>query len=404
MRAMRLLSGAADDASLAHDVAAVGVADAVVVMMDSSGRELTRVRDASVPPGVPPQPDQVIRNLTRPALQRALYAALPPGTVVCGAAFAAAKPLPDGRVEVRFEAAAGEAPPEAAVVDVLVGADGIRSSVRSQLEKMGAPPRRPVYSGYRYYRGLVDLEKLGGADAWVASLGGTNNRIIYGASETCMLYQVSPTHASFARYCPAPEGSSRGVSPAEAKQHLMELCKGYPYPAPQMAEALEGGAIHLGELWSMPPSEEVWGAGCITLAGDAAHAVLPTLGQGAGQGVEDAVTLAITLHRAAASKAAAASGGGGAANAACRLSPAEVEAALRQYEAERGPHVQRVYHFSTSAFRSGVGESWLGRLRRNWQYRLMPAWLMKKATAWLTECTFAWDEAPPAAAAVAATA
>ena len=41
MRAMRLLSGAADDASLAHDVAAVGVADAVVVMMDSSGRFLS---------------------------------------------------------------------------------------------------------------------------------------------------------------------------------------------------------------------------------------------------------------------------------------------------------------------------------------------------------------------------
>jgi salicylate hydroxylase len=36
-----------------------------------------------------------------------------------------------------------------------------------------------------------------------------------------------------------------------------------------------------------------WASGCVTLVGDAAHALLPTLGQGAGQAIETAVELAV---------------------------------------------------------------------------------------------------------------
>ena len=36
-----------------------------------------------------------------------------------------------------------------------------------------------------------------------------------------------------------------------------------------------------------------WGSGCVTLIGDAAHALLPTLGQGGCQGIEDAVELGV---------------------------------------------------------------------------------------------------------------
>lgn len=41
------------------------------------------------------------------------------------------------------------------------------------------------------------------------------------------------------------------------------------------------------------PPQEVWGAGCVTLVGDAAHAMLPMLGQGASQAMESAVALAV---------------------------------------------------------------------------------------------------------------
>ncbi len=73
----------------------------------------------------------------------------------------------------------------------------------------------------------------------------------------CRLYQVSTTHASFARYIPAQVGTSRGISPEQAKHDVVELCKEYGNPAPAMAAALDPAGIHVGELWHMLPSK-VW--------------------------------------------------------------------------------------------------------------------------------------------------
>jgi salicylate hydroxylase len=40
-----------------------------------------------------------------------------------------------------------------------------------------------------------------------------------------------------------------------------------------------------------------WSKGCVTLMGDAAHPMVPHVGQGAGQSIEDAFTLAVLLEK-----------------------------------------------------------------------------------------------------------
>ena len=61
----------------------------------------------------------------------------------------------------------------------------------------------------------------------------------------------------------------------------------------QQLLAVHGGAPHPGSHVPCPvlSPQEVWGSGCCTLLGDAAHAMFPMLGQGASQSIEDAVVL-----------------------------------------------------------------------------------------------------------------
>ncbi len=52
------------------------------------------------------------------------------------------------------------------------------------------------------------------------------------------------------------------------------------------------------DVYDRKPARE-WGRGRVTLLGDAAHPMMPDLGQGACQAIEDAVVLADRLFKAA---------------------------------------------------------------------------------------------------------
>lgn len=71
-----------------------------------------------------------------------------------------------------------------------------------------------------------------------------------------------------------------------------------------------------------------WGRGRVTLLGDAAHTILPSLGQGACMAIEDAVVLGLKL-----------------------ASAGDPVAALRAYEAERYPRVRKMYDTARRAKR-----------------------------------------------------
>lgn len=209
------------------------------------------------------------------------------GAVRHGAEVSAVE-LQPGRVAVGFtDGTSGE-------YDLVVGADGPRSAVRT-LAALGGPPRP---AGQVVYRGVV----RGGpriAD-WTALLGQRSG------------FLIVPIGAG-RLYCYADEAGT--VPPADPLTRLRELFGDYGGPVPDVLGRLD--QVHVSV------TEEVelgrWFHGRVLLIGDAAHATAPTLSQGAAMALEDAVVLAESLRAAG-----------------------SVDAALLAYESRRRPRTRWV--------------------------------------------------------------
>jgi salicylate hydroxylase len=131
-------------------------------------------------------------------------------------------------------------------------------------------------------------------------------------------YVAGGRFMNFVGVCPAGEWrleswSARG----EVTDALAEFASWHPQVRAIIGAAL---ATHRWALYDRAPLAR-WSAGRVTLLGDAAHAMLPFLAQGACQAVEDAVVLAGCLAEA---------------------EPASAAAALIRYEAIRKPRASRI--------------------------------------------------------------
>jgi salicylate hydroxylase len=166
--------------------------------------------------------------------------------------------------------------------DVVVGADGIRSAVRGLLTR-----DRPVFSGYAAYRGLVSMDRLPAAARQPLV------RMWLGPGRHLVCYPVrGGTAMSFAAIAPSATASAESWSAAADPAELVAAFAGW-HPA---AVAVTEAASVVGR-WPLYDREPLaaWSTGRVTVLGDAAHPMLPFLGQGANQAVEDAVALAGAL-------------------------------------------------------------------------------------------------------------
>lgn len=222
----------------------------------------------------------------RARLQSVLLAALDPGVVRLGAGCVGVEQdgrgvtasLADGRTECG---------------DLLIGADGLNSTVRAQL--FGA--ERPRYAGYTAYRAVVpcghDRQERGhGFESW-------------GRGVRFGLVHSGPAEVYWFAAITAPEG--RGDGPAGRKGDLLSRFRGWHAPVEATIERTDEGAILHNDIYDRPPLRR-WSVGRITLLGDAAHPMTPSLGQGACQAIEDAVVLAECLRAGGASGVVAALG------------------------------------------------------------------------------------------------
>jgi salicylate hydroxylase len=181
----------------------------------------------------------------------------------------------------------------AAEAEVVVAADGIHSELRSHV----CPPSKPVFHGTISYRGLVARERLPDwpMDRWQMWAGPARHFLVFPVRHGTMVNYVG--------FVPTDEEMKESWSAPGDPALLRREFEGWD---PRIGQVLE--QVDKTFRWALYDREPLatWSSGRLTLLGDAAHPMLPHLGQGANQAIEDGMALATILAQADASAVPAA--------------------------------------------------------------------------------------------------
>ncbi len=190
--------------------------------------------------------------------------------------------------------------------DALIGADGIHSTVRRVLRG----PERPRFA-CRAYRGLIPREKVSDIPPETTAWLGPRGHFIH--------YWVSA--GRFLNFVGHKEQDTPWLSESWTEPgRLSDLRAAYAGWHPQVQHIID--QVDETFIWAVMDREPIerWSYGRITLLGDACHPMLPFMGQGGAQAIEDAAAIAACFTRCG----------------------TDVEAALALYEKVRLPRATRI--------------------------------------------------------------
>mgnify|MGYP001063744937 CR=1 FL=1 len=212
------------------------------------------------------------------------------------------------RVVARFENG------QACEADLLIGADGIHSQVRT----LTFGQEKPRFTGCVAWRGLIPAERIAHLDIEVAS----HNWM--GPEAHCVHYWVSR-----GRYmnvvCVVEHGDWTSESWTD-KGQVADVLARYEGWHPTVRGLIE--AFPETFVWALHDRAPLptWISGRVALLGDACHPMLPMMAQGAAQAIEDGGALVSILS----------------------AMKGDLPAALGRYEAERKPRATRLQQASST--------------------------------------------------------
>jgi 2-polyprenyl-6-methoxyphenol hydroxylase-like FAD-dependent oxidoreductase len=226
--------------------------------------------------------------------------------------------------------------------DVLIGADGIRSIVRTKL----SGESRPIEYGYV---------------CWLATTPFSHPRMVrgycghyWGRGQRFGLVDIGGGMAYWWGTKNMPAARAR-----EWRGGKAEILAAFGDWAPEVVAVIESTPAH--SIVSVPAQDRAflgrWGSGPVSLIGDAAHPMLTSIGQGASSAIEDGYVLAKTL-----------------------ASVPDPVAALRRYEDLRHDRTRTVVRTSRRLSRLEQLQDPVVTAVRNLGIRCAPARIVKRRT------------------------
>lgn len=272
-------------------------------------------------------------------------------TVAFGKRLVAVRPASDGTMLSEFDDGSVLAS------EVLIGCDGLRSTVRALTMPEAPAPR---------FTGLVDY---GG---FVSAKG----PLPFPAGINVMLFGRAAFFGAFTTpngetwwFHNGPPSDQEGDAQPSMRARLMELHRDDPRWVRELIEETPEilGPWRIHELGAL----KRWSEGRVCLLGDAAHAMSPSAGQGASLAIEDAVVLARALRDAV-----------------------DPRAAFVEYERSRRPRVDALFR---QARRNGSGKAPSNALSAWVRDRVLPLGLRYAASAQSAAYAYkiAWEPRAP---------
>jgi salicylate hydroxylase len=169
--------------------------------------------------------------------------------------------------------------------DLLIGADGIHSAVRQALIGDGSP----TYAGRLSWRAVIQYPHA-------QLLPNTSTLMIAPDGKNFLLVDVGKGYTFWSAGALSADDTVC-LEAVEVKARVLDVFAGWAEPVTAIVEATPAIDIVERPIWDRPPLAS-WSKGRVTLLGDAAHPVVPALGQGANTAFEDAYELAASLASA----------------------------------------------------------------------------------------------------------